>query len=105
MNKGEWKQFVRHRENEILRLTNKEDWGHCPGVENLADIGSRSCMGSQLVKTSCGGRVQTGFVRLLKIGRNLKPMRRPQQSLKSKRGQRWCYLRLLNLKRLAVFSI
>ena len=50
MNKGEWKQFVHHRVNEILRLTNKEEWGHCPGVENPADIGSRSCMGSQLVK-------------------------------------------------------
>ena len=24
-NKGEWKQFVRHRVNEILRLTNKEE--------------------------------------------------------------------------------
>ena len=50
MNKGEWKQFVHHRVNEILRLTNKEEWGHCSGVENPADIGSRSCMGSQLVK-------------------------------------------------------
>ena len=50
MNKGKWKQFVHHRVNEILRLTNKEEWGHCPGVENPADIGSRSCMGSQLVK-------------------------------------------------------
>ena len=50
MNKGKWKQFVHRRVNEILRLTNKEEWGHCPGVENPADIGSRSCMGSQLVK-------------------------------------------------------
>ena len=50
MNKGEWKQFVHHRVNEILRLTNKEECGHYPGVENPADIGSRSCMGSQLVK-------------------------------------------------------
>ena len=30
-NRGEWKQFVRHRVNEILKLTNKEHWGHCPG--------------------------------------------------------------------------
>jgi hypothetical protein len=30
-NRGEWKQFVHHRVNEILKLTNKEDWGHCPG--------------------------------------------------------------------------
>ena len=29
-NKGEWKQFVQHRVNEILRLTDKAEWGHCP---------------------------------------------------------------------------
>ena len=40
-NNGEWKNFVRHRVNEILKLTKKEDWGHVPGEENPADIGSR----------------------------------------------------------------
>ena len=35
-NRGEWKQFLRHRVNEILH-----DWKHCPGEENVADIGSR----------------------------------------------------------------
>ena len=47
-NIGEWKQFVHHRVNEILKLTNKEDWGHCPGVENPADIGSRGVLASNL---------------------------------------------------------
>ena len=46
--RGEWKQFVRHRVNEILKLTNKEHWGHCPGEENPADIGSRGALGSKL---------------------------------------------------------
>jgi hypothetical protein len=40
-NQGEWKQFGRHRVNEILRLSKKEEWGHCPGLENPADLGSR----------------------------------------------------------------
>ena len=48
MNRGEWKQFVHHLVNEILKLTNKGDWGHCPGVENPADIGSRGVIASQL---------------------------------------------------------
>ena len=47
-NWGEWKQFVRHRVNEILKLTHKKDWGHCPGEENPADIGSRGMLGSRL---------------------------------------------------------
>ena len=30
-NRGGWKQFVRHRVNEILNLNNKEDLIHFPG--------------------------------------------------------------------------
>lgn len=47
-NKGEWKQFVRQRVNEILRLTRKEDWAHCPGEQNPADMGSRGERASKL---------------------------------------------------------
>ena len=47
-NNGEWKQFVQHRVNEILRLTRKEDWGHVSGIENPADLGSRGVSASHL---------------------------------------------------------
>ncbi|XP_028404090.1 uncharacterized protein LOC114526763 [Dendronephthya gigantea] len=47
-NTGEWKQFVRHRVDEVLKLTNKLDWGHCPGKENPADLGSRGVLVSEL---------------------------------------------------------
>ena len=46
-NKGEWKQFVRHRVNEILKLTDKEDWAYCSTEENPADLGSRGVVASQ----------------------------------------------------------
>ena len=39
MNRGEWKQFVSHRVNEIVKLSEKENWGHCPSEQNPADIG------------------------------------------------------------------
>ena len=47
-NKGEWKQFVQHRVDEILRLTNKEEWAYCSTLENPADLGSRGVLASQL---------------------------------------------------------
>ena len=47
-NKGEWKQLVRQRFNEILRLTRKEDWSYCPGEQNPADVGSRGECASRL---------------------------------------------------------
>ena len=47
-NRGEWKQFVRHRVDEILQLSEKHDWKHCPGEENVADIGSRGIGALQL---------------------------------------------------------
>eukprot|EP00794_Sanderia_malayensis_P017128 gene17128-biopygen14744 len=47
-NQGEWKNFVQHRVNEILRLTSKEDRGHVAGKENPGDIGSRSANASEL---------------------------------------------------------
>ena len=34
--------------NEILRLTRKEDWRHCTGEDNPADIRSRGAFGSKL---------------------------------------------------------
>ena len=40
-NRNEWKQFVQHRVNEILRLSSSEEWRHCPGKDNPADLGSR----------------------------------------------------------------
>ena len=43
-NKGEWKQFVRHRVNEILELSTKDEWRHCPREHTPADIGSRGAM-------------------------------------------------------------
>lgn len=47
-NQGEWRQFVQHRVNEMLKITRKEDWGHCVGVCNAADLGSRVVSASVL---------------------------------------------------------
>ena len=48
-NNAPWKQFVQHRVNEILQLTSKEDWVHCAGHCNPADIGSRGLSASILI--------------------------------------------------------
>ena len=47
-NQTEWRQFVQHRVNEILKITKKEEWGNCVGVCNPADLGSRGVSASVL---------------------------------------------------------
>jgi hypothetical protein len=46
---GEFKKFVQNRIDEILKLTNEENWRHCAGKTNPVDIGSRGCLPSELV--------------------------------------------------------
>lgn len=46
-----WGTFVGNRTNEINQLTRKEDWRHVPGTLNPADLPSRGCSPSQLLKS------------------------------------------------------
>lgn len=48
-NECQWKTYVQRRVEEIRSLTDKDSWRFCPGVENPADIPSRSCMAADLV--------------------------------------------------------
>ena len=48
MNQGEWKQFVSNRVNEVVKLSKKEDWGHCPSEQNPANTGSRGSLAVEL---------------------------------------------------------
>ena len=43
-----WKQYVNHRVSEICSLSNREQWQHCPGSLNPADIPSRGMKCSKL---------------------------------------------------------
>ena len=43
-----WKQYVSHRVFEIHSLSNREQWQHCPGCLNPADIPSRGMKNSKL---------------------------------------------------------
>ena len=36
----EWKQFIENRAAEIRKLVPPQNWRHCPGVENPADMPS-----------------------------------------------------------------
>ena len=47
-NNGEWRQFVQHRVNEVLKLSAKENWRHCLGIQNPADLGSRGVTANML---------------------------------------------------------
>ena len=47
-NRGDWKTFVHHRVEEILKSSTKSQWGHVSGNENPADLGSRGVPASEL---------------------------------------------------------
>lgn len=51
-NEKPWKQYVRHRVDEIRQLTSKEDWRHCPGDVNPADLPSRGLTGNEMINSS-----------------------------------------------------
>ena len=40
-NEQEWKQFIENGVSEIRKLVAPKCWGHCQGVDNIADIPSR----------------------------------------------------------------
>ena len=46
--RGDWKTFVHHRVEEILKLRTKSQWGHVSGNENPVDLGSRGVPVSEL---------------------------------------------------------
>ena len=46
-----WKQYIEHRVTEICQLTDCQQWRHCPGNLNPADIPSRGMNGAKLSKS------------------------------------------------------
>ena len=41
-----WTQYVRHRVSKILETSSREQWFHCPGLQNPADLPSRGKYGN-----------------------------------------------------------
>lgn len=44
-----WKEFVRNRVDAIRLTSNPEQWRHCPGIDNPADIASRGASADNLM--------------------------------------------------------
>ena len=47
-NNEPWKQFIRNRVEEILKVSSRNQWRFCPGVINPADLPSRRTRGRDL---------------------------------------------------------
>ena len=52
-----WKQYAEHRVREIRKLSEKEQWRFCPGLQNPADLPSRGMNGEELATMQHGGLV------------------------------------------------
>ena len=50
-NNKPWKQYVGHCIKEIHQLTDKNQWCHCPGILNPANLLSRGTSGEELVQS------------------------------------------------------
>ena len=51
-NERPWKQYVARRVSEIRCLTSKQNWRHCPGPLNPADMPSRGLNGQKLLQST-----------------------------------------------------
>ena len=51
-NNKPWKQYVAHRIKKIHRLTDKNQWYHCPGILNPADLPSRDTTAEELAQST-----------------------------------------------------
>ena len=58
------KQNVQNRVDEILDLTEGQEWHHCLGPENPSDIGSRSALPSKLPQTSAANLEPAFFLNM-----------------------------------------
>ena len=47
-----WKQYIGHHIREIHQLTAKNQWRHCPGILNPADLLSRGTTGKELMQST-----------------------------------------------------
>ncbi|XP_037273559.2 uncharacterized protein LOC119165492 [Rhipicephalus microplus] len=50
-NAARWKPFVANRVSEVQALTDPEDWRHCPGLDNPADLITRGILPSALLES------------------------------------------------------
>ena len=47
----ELKQFVANWKSEVLSLSEPANWHHCLGIDNLADIGTRGMLSSEILQS------------------------------------------------------
>ena len=49
-----------------MKLTQKEDWGHCPGRDNPADLGTRGLIAAKLEKSDLWWHIGLEWLRVPK---------------------------------------
>ena len=101
----EWGQFVQNRLEKVLRLTTREQWNHCPGVENPADLGSRGVTATTIKNSRLGWQEPEWLRKMLEEWPSMNVEPTPESQMEVNASRRENTLQAVERKKCSMASL